>query len=233
MSKAPIRKAEAIASKLGDVRKQIRIMIQNGELPAGERVNEQGLATQLGIGRNAAREALRSLEQAGLVRIIPNRGAEVRRLSLEEALDLYELRAGLARTAGKLIALRLTAKEERALSALMTQMGKAVSLRDPARYHALNTEFHRQLMEATKSSRLIEVNQAIQDELKLYLHKGVLSPAQMQASHREHGLIFAAVRSGDSELAAKAFEAHILTGKKRMLDTLSTTGGSFNDSLVP
>jgi DNA-binding GntR family transcriptional regulator len=225
MTKAAIRTPEAIASRLEEVREQVRLMIvQSGELRPGDRVNEQALSNQLGVGRNTCREALRSLGHARLLRIVPNRGAEVRRLSLEEALDLYDIRAGLARTSGRLIALRLTTEEERALEALSVEMQEAVSGRDTEKYRVLNIEFHRQLMLVTKNPRLIEVNQALQDELKLYIPKGVFSLAQMQASNREHRELFEAVRSGDAESAAQAFEVHVLTGKQRMLDTVAIYG---------
>jgi DNA-binding GntR family transcriptional regulator len=157
------------------------------------------------------------------VRIVPNRGAEVRRLSLEEAMDLYEIRAGLARTAGRLAALRLTADEEQLLSLLIDQMDSAVAERSSHQYQTLNTEFHRQLMAATKNPRLITINQAVEDELTLYIYKGVYSFAQMQRSSKEHRELFEALRAGQADAAAQAFENHVQTGKKRMLDTVSTS----------
>ena len=102
MSKVALRDAEVIATRLEEIQDKVRSMIADGTLQPGERVNEQALAVQLGVGRNSAREALRSLERSGLVRIIPNRGAEVRKVSLEAALDLYDLRASIARTVGRL-----------------------------------------------------------------------------------------------------------------------------------
>lgn len=215
------RDAEAIASRLDEIREQVRSMIRNGALQPGERVNEQALAQQLGVGRNAAREALRSLERSGLVRIVPNRGAEVRKVTLEEALDLYDVRAGLARTIGRLVAARLSASEEARLTALMNQMGEALAARDGALYSTLNEAFHRQLTAAAKNARLSEVNEAIEGELRLYLRKGVYTPAQMQLSHQEHLQILGAIGNGRAAEAADAFERHILTGKQRMLDTVA------------
>src|SRR5687768_9965606 len=107
MSKIPSRDADTITARHEVIRDQVRSMIDNGTLRPGERVNEQALAQQLGVGRNSAREALRSLERTGLIRIVPNRGAEVRKVSLEEALDLYDVRAGIAHVAGRLATMRL------------------------------------------------------------------------------------------------------------------------------
>ena len=215
------RHAETISSRLDDIRAGVLTMIEAGTLKPGERVNEQALAAQLGVGRNAVREALRSLERTGLVRIVPNRGAEVRKVSLAEALDLYDLRAGLARVSGRLIAARLSAAEEQRLAELLDAMDAALHQRDGASYAELNDEFHRCLMAATKNPRLIEINQTIEGELRLYLRTGVYSIAQMQASTDEHRRLFEAARNGRIAEAAEAFEAHILTGKQRMLDTVS------------
>jgi len=219
-----VREAEAIASRLDEIQEEVRAMIADGTLQPGERVNEQALAAKLGVGRNSAREALRSLERSGLVRIVPNRGAEVRKVSLEAALDLYDVRAGIARTAGRLAAARLEADEETRLLGLMDQMEGALKARDGSTYHKLNTEFHDLLMDIAKNPRLIELNDTIEAELSLYLRKGVYTMAQMQLSHSEHKQLVDALCNGRVAETAELFENHILTGKQRMLDTVTRKG---------
>jgi DNA-binding GntR family transcriptional regulator len=220
MSKVLTRDAESIATRLDEIQEQVRAMIHNGTLRPGERVNEQALAAQLGVGRNSAREALRSLEQTGLVRIVPNRGAEVRRVSLEEALDLYDVRAGIAHAAGRLATLRLEPAEEAELQRLLDAMEAALAARDGAQYSTLNQAFHALLMAATKNPRLIGLDKAVAAELGLHIRKGVYTMAQMQLSHVEHTQLLDAMRNGRVVEAADAFEHHIMKGKQRMLDTV-------------
>lgn len=215
-----IREPEEIAARVEDVRERVRNMINHGDLLPGERINEQALAQKLGVGRATAREALRSLEQVGLVQIIPNRGAEVRRLSLEDALHLYDIRAGLARTAGRLVALRLTADDEIQLNALLDEMNVAVTERDEKKYYAINEVFHQALMRMTRNPRLIALNESVENELNLYLRKGVVTLAQIRLSQIEHRKVIDAIISGHPDRAAEAFEAHVLTGKQRMLNTV-------------
>jgi DNA-binding GntR family transcriptional regulator len=224
-TKTSPRAAESISSRLNEIRLQVRSMIRDGTLKPGERVNEQALAAQLGVGRNTAREALRLLERSGLVHIVPNRGAEVRKITLEEALDLYDVRAGLARVAGRLAASRLAATEESKLVETMDSMRKALAERDGARYNTLNGTLHNLMMNAAKNARLLEINAGIEDELSLYLHKGVYSNSQMQLSLEEHQRMVDAVCNGRVAEAAEAFEAHIFAGKQRMLDTVSQSSG--------
>ena len=221
MSKVHLRDADVIATRLDEIQEKVRSMIADGTLQPGERVNEQALAAQLGVGRNSAREALRSLERSGLVRIVPNRGAEVRKVSLESALDLYDLRASIARTAGRLAASRLENQEDAQLLTLMEHMEVALKARDGATYHKLNNNFHDLLMAITKNTRLVDLNNTIEAELSLYLRKGVYTMSQMQQSHSEHGRLVEALRNGQVTESADLFESHILTGKQRMLDTVT------------
>jgi DNA-binding GntR family transcriptional regulator len=220
MSKSISRDADTISARHDDIREKVRALIDSGTLRPGERVNEQALAQQLGVGRNSAREALRSLERTGLVRIVPNRGAEVRKVSLEEALDLYDVRAGIAHAAGRLATLRLERAEESALEELMEGMGTALAARDGAKYKELNHAFHETLMQATRNARLISVDKSIAAELSLYITKGVYTMAQMQLSHAEHKVLLEAMRNGRVAEAAEAFEHHILNGKQRMMETM-------------
>lgn len=225
MTKIATRDAESIANRLDEIQEQVRTMIHSGALRPGERVNENALAAQLGVGRNSAREALRALEQVGLVRIVPNRGAEVRKVSLEEALDLYDVRAGVAHSAGRLAAMRLEPTEEAAIQKLLDGMEAALAARDGATYSSLNQDFHAALMGASKNPRLIALDKAVAAELSLHIRKGVYTMAQMQLSHAEHRGIVQALRDGRVAETADAFEHHILKGKQRMLDTVRSVPG--------
>lgn len=216
------RSAAAIASKQHELRERVRGLIHSGTLRPGERINEQAMAAEFGVSRNVAREALRSLEQIGLVRIVPNRGAEVRRVALEDALELYDIRASLAREAGRLTALRVMPEVVGELEVLQAQMSDALARRDGHQYQSLNAEFHQRLLKASKNARLIELNQAVENELALYIGKGGFSLAQMQASNVEHRHIVEAVGAANVEAAACAFEAHVRHGRQRMLNTLAT-----------
>jgi DNA-binding GntR family transcriptional regulator len=76
-------------------------------------------------------------------------------------------------------------------------------------------------MAISKNPRLIDLNNTIEAELSLYLRKGVYTMAQMQLSHSEHSRLVDALRNGRVTEAAELFENHILTGKQRMLDTVT------------
>src|SRR5450759_298404 len=74
------------------VHAEIEQLILQGELAVGQRVNESELATRFGTSRGPIREALRALEESGLVHSLKNRGVFVREISIAEADEIYDVR---------------------------------------------------------------------------------------------------------------------------------------------
>src|SRR5215469_14007133 len=73
----------------------IKEYILEGRLDEDSRLTEEFLSTQLGISKSPIREALNRLETEGLIRIEPRKGAYLRRLSVDEVAELYDLREAL------------------------------------------------------------------------------------------------------------------------------------------
>src|SRR5947209_7384631 len=89
--------AEPLVSTIG---LRLRAMLLDGTFRAGAKLNELALANSLAVSRTALREAVRGLEHSGLVTVIPNRGVFVRQIGLQDMMDLFDVHAGLAHTAG-------------------------------------------------------------------------------------------------------------------------------------
>jgi DNA-binding GntR family transcriptional regulator len=196
---------------------EIERMILDGELRMGERVNEVALATHLKISRGPVREACRSLVQAGLLVTHINRGFFVRKLALKEVIDLYDVRAGLMRLAGQLIAQRITEAGLKHIRDLVAAMDEAQRQNAFAHFVELNSEFHAALVEATDNRRLVEMYQGLVKEIRLFQRRGLVSGNAMELSNREHRDIVDAIATRDGARAAAALEHHILQGKARFL----------------
>ena len=203
------------------MRERIERMIVSGEVEAGGRINENALAAEFHISRGPVREAIRSLEHTGLVEIVRNRGVFVRKVSLEEALHIYDLRSGLARVAGRLLATRITTEQIDAVEALYRQMEEARAAEDQVAYNEGNRLFHTRLLEYAGNPRLAAYHQTTEKELQLFVRRGILGPARLRISSREHRKILDCIIQGDPAEAAEAFETHIINGKQRMLDSLA------------
>ncbi len=196
---------------------EIERMILDAEMAMGTRINELALAARLGISRGPVREACRSLVQAGLLETRANRGFFVRKLGHKEVIDLYDLRAGLMRLAGELLARHATPEHLKQLRGMVDAMDAARHADDTVRFQQLNADFHELLVTATNNGRLEQVYRDLAKESRLYRTRGLVSGDAMESSNREHRAIVAAIASHDAARAAATMENHILQGKARFL----------------
>src|SRR5215467_5560818 len=101
---------------------ELERLIFDGKIKVGERINESNLAAQFQISRGPLREALQALGEQGLISFARNRGAFVRKVSLDEAEELYDLRAALDDEVGRKLAGRLSPEQNETLETLLKQM---------------------------------------------------------------------------------------------------------------
>lgn len=202
------------------VREKIERMILAGDLRAGERLNEHALAAELDVSRSPVREAARLLEHAGLVEIVRNRGVLVRKISLEDALHVYDVRAGLFGVAGRLLAARITPQQTETLEKAFEEMERARRASDQAAYNEGNHSLHTDLVAFAGNARLSTMHDDTEKELRLFVRRGVLGRNRLKVSSEEHRGMLDRVIDGDAEGAATAFTQHILNGKQRMLESL-------------
>lgn len=199
---------------------RIQDMITSGVLVPGKKLNEHAISQKLEVSRGALREAVRLLERAGLLTIQPNKGVFVRSVSVKEALDLFDVRAGLGLIAGRLGAMRADEAQIDALDALHSAMTEAFGASDFSRYFDCNTEFHQLIFKTTRNETLAQLDKMISAELHLFRRRNLGSPAQLKMSLAEHEAICRAFRERDAAKAAEAMERHVLAGRERMLDQL-------------
>lgn len=194
--------------------------ILRGEVRPGERLNELALSRRLGASRAVLREAVRRLEQMGLVAVVPNRGVVVREVSVKDALDLYDLRAALFRMAARLAARRASPAALAPLRALNAAMRQDAAAARFAEYDARNLDFHAALLAAAGNAPLQKAYANAVKRLHLFRRRALLHPVQLELSLREHDALLDAIAAHDADAAGEAAEAHILLGRDRMLDTL-------------
>ncbi len=197
------------------VQSEVERLILSGELRAGERLNEVELARRLNVSRGPVREALRTLEEAGLVRFEKNRGAAVRVISPEEAIDIYEVRAGLEAMACRRLAGRITAEQLAALEALVGQMEAPAAARDVDAFHPLNMRFHELVVEFAGNRELAGVYRRLAGSLSLFRHHTLARAGALGRSQAEHRTIVAKLAARDPEGAARLMHEHIEGSSKR------------------
>ncbi|MDA2989861.1 MAG: FCD domain-containing protein [Actinomycetota bacterium] len=213
------------------IKQALLTRILNGTFGVDERLNENQIANEFNVSRGPVREALRSLEEARLVTSVRNRGVFVRKVDIEEALHLYDVRAGLAYVAGGLLAQRATAEQIIKLFAYFESMEREREQHNSEAYFKINEKFHRDLMRFAGNPRLIELSEGIDRELRVFLRYGVAGMSQLRTSNEQHKALVECIAEGDENGASEAFYTHVATGKLRALDSLvAKSGDSHADS---
>lgn len=192
-------------------------LILSGELPPGSKLNEAALAERFGISRGPLREAMRGLEENGLICQEKNRGAHVREIELAEAADIYAVRAGLDATAGRLLAERIDAGQLTELRDFAARMQTAAGTNEVDTFHRLNLAFHDRIVEMTGNRALNEVYRRLVKQLALFRRRNLLAPQAIPHFADEHTAIVDRLAAGDGAGAAEALYAHAQGGRQRML----------------
>ena len=198
------------------VAREVERMILAGELSVGERVNESALAARFRVSRGPVREALRGLEESGLLRLEKNRGVFVREISLAEADEIYDLREALDELVGRRLAKRFEEPARTAVHALLAEMDRAAAQGDAASYHMVNLCFHDTLVEATGNAKLIATYRRLIKELHLFRLKGLTAGGGLPVSNDEHRAIVKAIEAGDADGAGRRMRDHVRASRKRM-----------------
>lgn len=183
-----------------------RERILNGEHEPGARLRLNQLAGEAGVSLIPVREALRVLEAERLVVTVPNKGARVADLSIEDMRDLYATRI-LLESAALQTARPLSGEDAAGLRRSLADMKAAYEADDPDTMLQLHRQFHFGLYAQTTSpwlSYLIDI---------LWLHteryQRLSIPLRHDGADAEHRRVFHALEKGDNEGAATALQVHL------------------------
>ncbi|MGJ7501410.1 phosphonate utilization associated transcriptional regulator [Variovorax sp. ZT5P49] len=198
------------------MQEEIERLIMTGELPVGSRINESELSQRFNTSRGPIREALRALEEAGLVRNEKNRGVFVREIAFEEADEIYELREALEEIIGRRVALAIKPDAVERLRAMLDAMRSAAQAQDVEQYAQLNLQFHEILLDTAGSKKLTETYKRLVKELHLFRMRALDSGGGLRVSADEHRDIVDAIASGNPDTAGRALRQHVAGSRARM-----------------
>ena len=199
------------------VQRELERRILAGELEPGDKLTEEDIAGALNVSRGPVREAFRALEQAGLVRTEKNRGVFVRQVSVSDADEIYEVRAGLDELIGRLLATRIQPGQLTELRELLKKMQKAARAKSVDDYYPLNVQFHDRLAEFTGNRTLVAHYRRLVNELHLYRRETLARGADsFPISTREHSEIVDALARRDADRAGKLMYEHAMESRDRL-----------------
>jgi DNA-binding GntR family transcriptional regulator len=137
------------------VLEQLRNHILSGQVDFGERLAERELCEQFQVSRTPLREALKVLAAEGIVELLPNRGARVRKFTDREIWETFEYLGGLESLAGNLACERITPEEFSTIEQMHYDMYRHFSRRELPEYFAINLRFHHAIVAAARNSVLM------------------------------------------------------------------------------
>jgi DNA-binding GntR family transcriptional regulator len=197
---------------------RLRQAILAGDMAPGQRLVEEELAGTLGVTRASLRAALFDLAAEGLVERIPNRGARVRPVTLDEAVAITECRMALEGLCAAKAAERVTEPEAERLRQLAGQMERSVADGEPLKYSALNHELHRLVREISGQKVAAGLLERLNGQLVRHQFQLSLRPGRPQASLPEHLAIIAAIAGGRPAEAEEAARRHLRSVITALLD---------------
>ena len=200
------------------VQQEIERAILQGEHAPGSKLIEATLAQKMGVSRGPVREAFRMLEEAGLVRNEKNRGVFVRDIPIDEAVEIFDLRATMDELVGRKLASDITPAQLKEVKALVDAMEKAVKADDAYNYHLLNLKFHDRLVEMAGNRKLTAIYRKLIKELSLFRRLNLTDGWLLPISAGEHRQILKAIASGDPEAAGRAMFDHVMDSKERTIE---------------
>lgn len=193
-----------------DVREAIINAILQGEFQPGERIVETRIARLLGVSQTTVREALREIEQIGMIVSNPHRGVVVRPITRRDVLEMYEMRALLEGHAARLAAGRVSDEVVGRLEKLVEEMvrqGEAGDARDMIRR---DVEFHSEICSLSDNRLLVRLWSAVNPHLWTYVAvQGLLGLPPAAVAHR-HEDVLNALRTRDGDRAEQAMRTHLL-----------------------
>lgn len=220
----------ASKTRSDDVFEKLQAAIVEGHLVAGQRISESELADMFGVSRAPLREAVRRLESRGLLIKKPHVGISVVSLSLNELLDIYEVREALEGLACRLAARNMPAEDVSALRHLLQQHEQDVNATEGQAYYqeAGDLDFHFRIAQGANNQKLTSMLFGdLYHLIRMYRCRFSTSEGRPHKALKEHTHIVDAIENRDEDLAEMLMRRHIASARKniekRFQDFNSTT----------
>jgi DNA-binding GntR family transcriptional regulator len=175
----------------------------------GEYINELQLSSILKIGRTPVHQALDRLMIEGLVQVIPRKGVIVKPVSLNEVLQIIEVRLINEPYGARLAAEHARDSDLSAMSEVLLQAKHWAALRNVELMMLLDREFHLLIAQSAKNDVLMELLRSLQERSLRFWFISLNAPKQYERVQDEHSTILAAIRKHNADHAEAAMRDHI------------------------
>lgn len=202
-----------------DIVAALRERISSHEIPPGAKIAEAQLAEEFGVSRTRVREALTELEFRGLIKRIPNRGAEVARLDLTQVFEIYDAREALEGMAVRLATQKAPPETWQEWVDKLREGGpmeKLLEKGDVEGYFIAYEGLRRRIIEAAENPVLAGMLDSILEKTRVIMRRVQILPGRAAAGLAEHRAFVAAMRAGDAQKAEELRRANIRSASRTL-----------------
>jgi DNA-binding GntR family transcriptional regulator len=185
----------ALHDRVGE---RLRLMLVEGRIAPGEKLNERVLCEQLGVSRTPLREAIKLLAAEGLVDLLPNRGAIAVKLTEADVIDTFEVLAELEGFSGELAADRISDAQLTEIRALHYEMMACFARQDLSGYYQRNAQIHTAINEAARNPVLSGTYRSINARVQSLRFRTNQDEAKWKRAMKEHEQMLDALGAHDA-----------------------------------
>jgi DNA-binding GntR family transcriptional regulator len=214
------------------VAQYLRDAIASGELDAGRRIPQEGIAAACGTSRLPVREALHQLANEGLVVLTPNVGAQVAGFDLDDLNEFWEIRERLEGLAISKSAPHLTDAQVEQMQELQERMEQTTEPESLHIWLELDKDFHFLTFAGAAQPRVLGMIEAVWNKIGRYRRAYTSLPNRLAIAHLEHRLLIDALSRRDPTDAERILQMHIrrtrlgLSSHYRSLNNTPVSRGS-------
>lgn len=203
--------AATSASEIADA---LRRRIAEHAMPPGTRLRERDLAAEFGVTRARIRDALTILEGRALISRIPNKGAMVAGLDLQQLLNLYEVREVLEALAVRLATVNADPESWQDLVDFFDgPMSTFVAEGDFDAFLDGYSTFNDRVADAAANPVLSDMLDSIYDRTQVLIRRIIVLPGRAEVGLKEHRAVLAAMRRGEADLAERLRRENMVSAR--------------------
>ncbi|MPZ29033.1 MAG: FCD domain-containing protein [Micromonosporaceae bacterium] len=210
---------EAAANAGDEAYQRLRQDLLAGRLLPGQRLVETEIVDALGVGRAVVRAALSRLAHDGLVDKEPNRGARVRMVSEDEAIEITQARAVLEALAARHAAINAGPEDIEVMRDLLAEMRELLSQHDLLAYSECNGRLHQRILTASRHTTAQRLITNLRAQMVRFQYRTILVRGRANGSLAEHTAIVDAIVARDPDKADAEMRNHLA----HVADTLVRT----------
>ncbi|HJB25044.1 MAG TPA: GntR family transcriptional regulator [Firmicutes bacterium] len=191
--------------------------ILSGQIPSGESLIELKLSSEMGVSRTPVREAIRMLEQKGLVQIIPNKGAVVLGISEKDLKDIYTIRMYIEGLASRWAAEHISEEQAQELTEIVDLQEFYNIKQANGKINDLDSRFHEKIYEISGSRTLQHTLSDLHHMIQRYRKLSFSAKGRAEKAIQEHREILDAICRHDGEQAERLTIQHIANARENLL----------------